>query len=404
MVKIQTDDHVLQKALEGLTSRIVAAGGGFHSDLVISAQNGDFLVKTGSPMAAGKEIIRLSPNALLSSRNYELIAQGSDFVMEVPPESTFSSDQRGIAESMIEVYNILGKVDQFKSTSFLFVFQDYPELLEKLEAGRDLSMIKRDWFSQIGAGVQGRELGKIIGDSFLKTRVLAYSDDQKQSKYSVLMPVIDFLNHHCGGAGFSIVSGVRQGDLVLHSAQPIEGSTECYATYGLLDAFDTFVRYNFVDMCAPFVRSVPLEFQGPDGEFTIKIGGLISAPATGHLANHVKDLKMFIPLMSLYSDKKTLTTSHIIIPDPKAPKAMRRILGVFLSNLYGETVTDLSVYKSWIAETERKIIDTNVKYYEDLKAFTETLVARDGEVYVLKSVIDLCDIQLKRLATYEIWE
>src|SRR5437773_2231854 len=87
----------------------------------------------------------------------------------------------------------------------------------------------------------------------VKAFKLALVNEQTRPR-PVLVPVTDFLNHHWTGAPYSYD---RYRAVVMRRSAPLPGKgDECFASYGLHDAYDTWISYGFVDEDVPFAQSL----------------------------------------------------------------------------------------------------------------------------------------------------
>ncbi len=119
MTNIIADNAEIEKELQTVEKLVVEGGGGFHSNLIICSRDGDLCIETTEPMADGKEIIRLSRDVLLPSDQYIFGAKNGEFTIEFLKHSTFSTIQKKLAETMVKLYNLTGKVESYKEASFL---------------------------------------------------------------------------------------------------------------------------------------------------------------------------------------------------------------------------------------------------------------------------------------------
>lgn len=402
---VQSDNKEVEKELNRLVDLICDGGGGFHSKLMISNRGSDLLVSTTEPMK-GKEIIRCSKQVLLSSNHYNMAIKNDEFVVDFPEGNAFTPLQKDLVQCMANVYNLLGKGKVFREETFLLSMQPYPELMDKLNEGREIRVFFGDDEKKMKAGMSEDELAYYLGDAFLKTRVLGYDDVEKNSVFSVLMPVVDFLNHHWCGAGFMVGKSntPRRGDLSLQAAQPLEDNNECFANYGIMDAFDTFVRYNFADSTVPFMRSIPIKMlEGPEG-WKIGVGSSIASRALGQLPQEHRNLRSYMPVMTMDKKKKHFHASHIMIPtNDISPFAMIRVLGLFLGNMLERPVDINTEFQDWFVETEAMIIEHNKKYYAELSdLLTKTIndVPQERAI-VLENMRMMIDLQVQKLETYK---
>ncbi len=399
MAIIESDNPEIEKELLKLERLISEGGGGLHSDLLIHCQEGNLSLRTKEPMKPGKELVRLSRGVLLPDDQYEVSIKDRAFIVNFPKKSSLSTLQQKLAETMMALYTMTDKVALQKQYSFQLSIGPYPGLMDKIAGARQLHEDYLESQRKIEKGLKGAALDQFICESFLKTRHLGYSDLIRISSVRVLMPVIDFFNHHWLGSAFNIGQGVRQGDLVVENRQPVPESLECYAIYGIMDSLDSLLRYDFIDESAPIVRSVPIELDVP-GKGKIIINSLTGAMNKKKLAKEINDLNRYMPIAALNKKENTITASHLLIPTGGSPMALRRILVILLTKLTGD-VPNESFRKAWLREAELKIMEKNNAYYKEVLEHVKKLIEEKGESPGLEQLRRVFELQLSKLAQYK---
>jgi hypothetical protein len=404
MAFIETDNAALEKRLLDLIDLIEEGGGATHSNLLIRAQGGGLSVSTQAPMTDGREIIRLARGILLPSDQYTMRISNDAFTLEIPDNSLLSDLQKRLIACMVDIYNETDKARSHKKYSFAAAVSDYPLVVEYLNRGRTFSEEYKTWASGRFKDLDKESLDALWADSFLKTRHLGYTDHLRMGNVSVLMPVIDFLNHHWNGASFSVGQGLRPGDLIITNKQSISDTGECFAFYGPMDALDTLVRYDFMDAGAPVVRSIPLEFDMLQG-WKLKVSSVTGAMNAKHLPKQYEDLRRYIPIMSIDKENKIFTVSHLFIPIEGSPNALRRSLGAAMWSLQqqGDGIQVPEGFtKEWTETLEREVLRQNVEYYQELPVVLDKAVQGSGsDHFVLNSLRDLARVQLDKLKRYK---
>lgn len=399
MLTIEADNPEIEKEVRRLLALITEGGGGVHSNLVIRSQNGGLSIETKVPMAPGKEMMRIPKGALLSAAQFEVAVNGDGFDVSFPAKSAFTPLQRKLAECMFSLYTLTHKARLHREGGFMLAMAEHEDLLAKITNVRQLGRELLKYQEDIKSGLQGAALDKVVADTFMKTRFLGYNDKEKFSSSSVLMPVIDFLNHHWAGAGFAINGGVRTGDISVGCSQPVEGSLECYAFYGVMDPLDALIRYDFIDALSPVIRSVPLEIAVPDAG-TIIIQGRMGAKSTKKLPKQLAGLNRFVPALEVDRDAGRVSASHLLIPVEKSPRALRRVLTTLFLALRGNAgdMTD-GVYIGWLRDAERQVIEENKKAYRALHDAAEKAKSA-GRSYGPEQLQRACAILLDGLERY----
>lgn len=403
MVAIVAENAEVEKEIQNLLDILVDAGSGFHSQLLIYEKGGGLSIKTTEPMEFGKEIIRLPRTVLMPGDQYSLDVKEGAFVVTYPDHSIATDLQRRVINKMYEIYNLTNKVDLHEKYSFLLSLKNSPDLLDKLAEGREFVIgAYKDWLSWIKAGMTDEQYRKILYETYVKTRPLGYSDPVRESSVSMIMPVLDFMNHHWEGGSFAVGQGVvRKGDLVMHTSQPFKDSTECYANYGILDAFDALVRYDFIDKAAPILRSVCVDLEGPAGD-VIHIKNHLGFVYKKELKENVQDLRRYIPDISFKDDQTVV--SHILLPADKSKFALVRVLNIILETYNGRHAKKMGEKegKIWRKKAQEKIIEKNNAYYRELLGLIDALPKDHKDSFGVLRVRDMAYHQMEKLKAYQI--
>ena len=404
MTTIEADNAEIEKHLINLVDLVEEGGGGIHSNILLRARDGDLSVSTKEPIRRGGEIIRLTRKILLPSDQYIVGVKGDEFTLDFPKQTTLTTLQKKLAENMIALYNATDKVALHKKYSFLLSIKKYPEVLDYIVGGRNLPAKFIEWIAQAKEDMDQAALNDFVVDTFLKTRYLGYNDHIRMSNVSIVMPVIDFLNHNWSGASFAVGRAPRTGDIIVNNSQPVKDSAECFAFYGPMDSLDTLIRYDFIDVDAPVIRSVPIKLNTPDGG-VIDISGAFSALVNVAENKNIADLHLYVPTTEMSEDGRHLTVTHVFVPYSHSPLAMRRVLHYLLQQYFGKDEgVDVEMCNKWVLEAERKIIDVNVSYYEGLLSLLGPLLSADPENIGLQNVKGLADLQLQKLMQYQCLE
>jgi hypothetical protein len=105
---------------------------------------------------------------------------------------------------------------------------------------------------------------------------------------------------------------------------------------------------------------------------------------------------VYIPKL-LAKGKRHIETASILIPGPRAPKALRQTLRFLIS----EISPDHSQQSDLVLYAENQIIAANNTFYQNLMAYLQTLSPADPyQKPILEEFIRLCDLQLARIQVY----
>lgn len=416
MVAFHSDNPDIEKHLRLLHRQVTENGGFVHDRLTIGCESGNFRIIATEDVPGGEKILFLPKACLLPHEKFDLALQGDDIVIKAHKKGVTKA-QAAMMETMMTLYNLSGKIAAHRQTSSLGLIYKNEALKEEFMKGRN----KEAMPFQKEAALPPEEF---LLKSFFKTRVLGFRDKQqgkndaddtasKSAKgggaLQVLMPIIDFINHHPQAAGFltrikepakkkgeSAGRAGGRGVSVLKSC-PVAGSDECFVSYGPYDAMDTFLNYNYVEKNAPFVRSIPLVIKLP-GLGTIHIKSVATPPKHKNLADHLKDLAFFLPPIGVDKDRKVAVLGFLYIPQERAPRALRRVLREVLRQLApGLGEADIADY---IQMAEKRIITENLEYFTALEHYLSTIKTAPESELVLKNALDMARTQQHKIHNY----
>lgn len=233
--RIRSDDERVAAAIREIADIIVGHGGLIHPGATIVCDRGDLTVDCDAvPAQAPHPLFRVPMPMLVPTSNLRWSDSDGDMTY-LADRDMLTDVQRSLLDPMMTVFNVTGKLTWAK------------EHLPSLALSQDgaLSEALRGVFPYWTASDDGPRC-------LLGSRVLGGGKDESGApKSSVLMPLVDYLNHHRRGAGFQHVNhhlnvAVRQ----------LEPGGQCFATYGnRRDALDLAVSYGFAATDVPFARS-----------------------------------------------------------------------------------------------------------------------------------------------------
>lgn len=389
MVSIDSDSAEITRCVERLIAEARRVGGEFADDLVVRCRDGSLCLAL-PPGSSTDIIIKMPERALIPIKSFRLSLDGDDIVID-GADADVSPERRALLEPMIELYNLTGKIAWYRRTAVPLFLRGYPKLAELVGRGSDGSM-RRLLTDRLPAAAMPR----LTLDRFLGTRLLDFREDPSEPGESVLMPVIDFMNHHANGAPFQNRS--REGDrsLWVGRAKAIPGNPqECFAFYGHYDAMETLLRYNFPDESGSVLRSVPVVITLPEV-------GTISADA-GHgrgtgknLPDALKPIGRYLPKI-LNKQPRYLKVSFLVLPTT-TPNALRQVLNLLIANLGREHVDRLDLIRA----AEAQVLEANKAHYAELRpALAATAPGGPDAAAILADLVRVCDLQLAHLQRYE---
>lgn len=403
MAIIETDSPEIEKHLQKLVELVGEAGGWVHPQTKIESFDGNLCVKIDGPLPQGRQFIKLPMQALLNTESLNITLKNDEFTIAPDKDTPISKMQLELAEAKLSLYNLTGKAKWYKDNCFWLKISAYPQLLDKILEARGTNQRFEEYKKKVVGGLKGKELDEFVAYGFIKQRVLGHKDVESQQAQRSIMPIIDYLNHHHLGTSFSFsnpdnVQAKGPNILSVAVSQPIVNSQECYAHYTPLDALDSYLSYNFIEEWAPYVRSIPVEFEVEDiGKIVIR--GMGNVLNRNKMNAKIADLRIFMPIQVEKEQDGVRTLSHLVIPSVNKASALRRTLGILINNFAKEKMDNRAVL-SRVIKAEEVIIGRNIAYYRELKDFAAGLIADKGSSQVLEDIKHIADLQLIKLYKY----
>lgn len=392
MITYACDDQEVEKLLARLVRDVTELGAWIHPETRICCQQGELSISAENSVPAKEPLISLTEQTLLPVQEFEFVVRDGELRLATLP-THLSPERRSLLDTMLEIYSLTRKIASHRASSPWLVLAKRANVLEGLVEGRATApLVKR-----LHAGCRDGDNDQLVSISFIKTRTLGFKKSP-QTSVPVLMPVIDFINHHPAAPGFQTGPDTRgnRGIGVL-KATPIASSTECFVRYGLYDALDTYLVYGFVEESAPFVRSVPLDID-LDGIGRIEVHSSIGTrKAAGKLPPHLDAVRQFMPAVRP-SGPGQLVVSHLLVPAGPPVFGLRRILEELIGLM--RAGLDPIALQSRVVAAEAQIISRNVEFYKKLiRRFGPDSEASCDQA-PLATVKRLAEIQLAKLDEY----
>lgn len=367
MAVIESDNREAEKHLRVICDLIETHGGEIHPSLVICCENGALSVLGTKTEVRGK-VLKVPHALLLPYDEFTLGIENNEIVVKACSENV-TKDQAVLMEHMLALYACTDKLSVHRKTCPWLALRGTPEILRYLvtaREGTDINMIRKE--------IEKRTMSDdFVIESFFKNRLLGCKLHRKEAKkVKVLMPILDFMDHHLRGSPYQNNYEEASSYLSVTLSQPIEGQRGCYARYGTLDALDTYLHYSFVDTGAPFIRSVPVEVDlGEIG--VLKIHAQNRQVAKADIPESLSDLQLYMPVINVHHSEKRAEISHLLIPQEHAPRSMYRILE-FAISLLAESAPEMEKIGRTI-HAEREILKQNIHFYAALSNLKDSIGA-----------------------------
>ncbi len=380
MVEIASDNADIERAIAELCALVVKYGGTVDDKLIFREAGGNLSILAPSDVPKHRKILRAPNEALLFLDLYDVAAEGDDFVLkDVKPEATEA--QRVLMEQMLNIYNLCGKIPDFKKYNTMNLFWHDRELLTRVMGTALVDHLENNLLDDFE--VKG----------FFRTRQLGTKLGYEGKTRAALMPVIDFLNHNIGATNFSM----KKDGLEIHRYSIEGGTAECFVRYGPYDALDLCNTYGYVDRTPCYVYARPMTVELP-GLGKLKIGQQNKKYLNVKLPKHLMDLQPLFPPLHRVKDTDIMAIGFLRIPTPEAPRSLRRIIHAVVGQMCEGNFP--SNKDELIDKAEREIVEGTRNYYQSLKDDLANYEAAPEIAPVIENLHGMARIQLSHLSRY----
>lgn len=389
-MKIFADSVKQEQLLEKLAEGVRSSGGTIRSDTRVFCVNGQFSIEADSDYAGEEPLFYLPESVLIPTKGSEFFLEGDEIRIGTYNES-LNELARLMLDTMLALYNETGKIAYCRSSMPWTAIPQDSRLFWKFLEARQIAVLAR----RTKPGIYKEEDQKLI-EIFLQSRYLGYKGLDSEEKMQVIMPLVDFLNHHHRGSAFNVI---KEGDggVRVKSSHPIEGSNECYAMYGFYDAHDALINYGYVERHTPFMRSVSMRISlGRHGQ--INVNSIPGGKVTENIPDELKDISVFYPNVKVAGDRNqvVVVVDKLFIPSKKFPRSMKRILMSLIGMICPSE--NREVIKELAEQAEYQIVRNNLKYYQELNAIAEA--ADEVPNQIRNSVREVAKIQISIIRRY----
>ena len=398
MARIESDNVEVERDLLRLEKLVTQSSGWLHPDLLIRCQEGNLSIELhdGKP---GEKILGIPSTSFLPVDEIEVRLSNGIFDFHVLRPGALSSVQHHLAETMFSLYNLTCKAAFHQENCFDFFMSSCPPIGNRLLGARRLDKFPDDVPNLISQGISDRDFENFVSRGFLRSRILSFKDETISGKRQVIVPVMDFMNHHWSGTDFRIGIYPDGRHVVrMDCRQPVRGSHECFASYSTMDALDTFIKYGFTDQFVPLVRSIPLELEiGGFGK--ISVSGRIGTVNFKNVVKEAQALGIFFPAMEK-KENDEITVSHLLIPVEVSPLALRRTL-ILSIGLLVETPLEEPVARELLRNAEWTVLQKNLGFYDSLLVQIKQAEQKEGPGRALDRAHELAIVQKSKLEKYQ---
>ena len=396
MPKMSSDNKVAKEALEALYQTLVQNGSVIDEDVEFCFQEGRIHCFVGRDIKKQTQLFKI-PYDLMIPHPYEKFdLEINEGVLEIVGfQEDLTDVQCKLFEHMVDIYNATGMFARHLEQSIWLKYQEVPGIVDDFLGvlnGEDIDTINR-------LKSQPEFWEDLAVMSFLKTRMF-YSqiDPVKAEPLYLLAPVAELLNHHIAGSVFDYLydEEADRGYMVVNAVQNLEGSQECFTSYGMFDALYLWANYHFIDQTAVFVKSVPLEIELENAGGSIIVRADNQQVPTANLPPELQEVSFYCPHYQARTKKKIIDLSHIFIPSKGGWFSMRRILAYLIYTI--NPGCEEPALKGMIQHAEKEILQKNEDFYVSLISKTEQVSSSNDLITSIKSI---SNFQLTQIKNYK---
>ena len=298
--RVVSQDAPLRAALETLLEIVESHGGRLHPAFRIREHGGSVSVHANA--SNGETLVDL-PEVLLVPMTDAQWATNGDRLEILQHDADASAAHREIAEALLPVYDLSGKLHWTRTSLPRAVFRNDPAVLEVLKTLRP--------------ALFATEMSE--ANALLSSRL--YNHDGR----SYLLPLVDLMNSHRSGSDLNI-----SGDSMTVRVARLPEESECFVSYGPRhDVLDRALVWGYVEQDVSFARSIPL---------VISVRGIGTIEIVGERVTPRSSIDP--PRIAITDDK--LTLSHLtFVPD--RPQYLSAVLELAVEGLLRRTSKSLDL-------------------------------------------------------------
>lgn len=381
MVEIVSENAEIEREVAKLCELLVKHGGMVDERLIIKEEGGNLSILAPPEIAKSTKILRAPHSTLLFIDQFEIAVEGSDFVLK-NVDAEANEGQRALMDSMLRIYNLCGKVDDFKKYATVNLYNLDRPLLDRI-----LNATAEQYQNLFGDK-------DFILSGFMRMRTLGTKIAGADTPRPALMPVIDFMNHNISAGNFSM----QKQALEIHRSSREGGTSECFVRYGPYDALDMLNTYGFVDEAPCFVYARPMRVELPGvGEINVLLQN--RKHVNKKLPDTLQDLRSLFPPLQRVEGTNTMAAGFLRIPAPEAPRALRRVIQAIVGFL---TAGDFPANTTEVVNhAETQIVEGTRTFYQDLKTDMENYNPSPELAPLVDNVRRLAEVQLSHLSKYD---
>lgn len=263
---IKTKDSTAQSLFTRLSELLVAAGSEFHPSLRLVVDGSEISYEIKGRLREDDQLVWLHPNCMPSLRDFRWSLDSAQRLLwqleggaigagsNNSGAGLHSALHQEIVSLLVEIYNHFDKVASYAQQSPAVQLLPYPELyVQLMRSAYEHEFVKLKDASQAAVMVEAFWQGRIF--SSINTGDV------------VLIPLLEFFNHHLFARRFMWQEALIDGRALRLGYKSVGAAKnrDVYASYEVMDALHSFVKYGFVDKSAFFIQSQTFVIELADG-------------------------------------------------------------------------------------------------------------------------------------------
>ncbi len=379
---VVVDSSEIREILLQIIAELIGKGAWLNPGFRVVYAASEFSLECAPSPLVNESLLKVPNSCLLPLHQFELAYEDGSIQLVKSWRRVTRTRQR-LMELTLALYNASDKVERFARTSpEIILGSDHPmtKILASGDGLADSTASRRTTTADQAA----RKLEQFLGSRTYGTRFGRLR--------SVLIPVLDLMNHHPMGSGFK----ERREDkfISVEVSHPVQEKDECFVNYGNnKDTLDFFRYYHFVPMTLPYLLSIPVVLSPTSGSFIhINRGYREHQQAESHF------IKKLPPRLHL--NNNIVSCENIRISEQNTSDNMS--VGIdFMVKMLGKSM-GFPVTEDLIRETKFNLLEANRNYYTGLIKLANAEAVTIRNQALLENVVLMSEHQLALLNNYAI--
>lgn len=362
-----TGNGPVVELIREIGDRLAVEGSWFRPELEIAVDGSNVSMLSRDAFKEARSLIRVPLALMPALEDFKISITKERFIVE-PLSDDVPQSLQWMMQAQINVFNELGKISQWRAESPWFTLLQFPTVMDYLLTGRPKGIT-----GKCREELKAQAWDALMLDSFFSSRKFCVTPDvckqagreAESGGLRVLMPLIDYFNHRASAQGYMLNTKNNPVSMCIKSC-PFPQTGELFVRYNTLDLLDAYLLYGFVESGVGFQASVPCEIKFGE-KWKLRVLGMNTGPK-GALPPRVRDLRLFLPNARKLAENEFQVTK-LLIPGPRAPKSLRRVLSVVLQSFE----IPQEVIESAVFEIEDKLLEANAAWWTGLKTESQIL-------------------------------